>query len=156
MDSKELDSGYRIISVLLVESYFKRAPNVKKPEVNTSPILDVEITGDTKEGNIVVGMSVSLSVGDDEKKPDITAQISMVGHFKKFGNPQLPEDRFANINAPAIIYPFIREHLSTLSTKAGVGQILIPPLNFTRKQEDPKTIDKPSSKKTPLKKKSLE
>ncbi|NCD10471.1 MAG: preprotein translocase, partial [Negativicutes bacterium] len=35
-----------------------------------------------------------------------------------------------NVNGAAIIYPYIREHLTSLSVKAGVGIILLPPANF--------------------------
>jgi len=37
---------------------------------------------------------------------------------------------FGNVNGAAIIYPYIREHLTSLSVKAGVGIILLPPANF--------------------------
>jgi preprotein translocase subunit SecB len=53
----------------------------------------------------------------------------MLGIFEPsdWNDPHL--ENFANINAPAIIYPFIREHIASLTTKAKMPYIL-PPFNF--------------------------
>jgi preprotein translocase subunit SecB len=56
----------------------------------------------------------------------------MVGTFEKVGESIINLEQFGHVNGAAIIYPFIREHLSNLSAKAGVGIILLPPVNFTK------------------------
>jgi preprotein translocase subunit SecB len=43
-------------------------------------------------------------------------------------------DQFGHVNAAAIIYPYIREHLSNLSAKAGLGLIFLPPVNFAKNE----------------------
>ena len=47
-------------------------------------------------------------------------------------------ERFANINAAAIIFPFIRENAATISAKAGMSPIMIPVTNFVKLYEDKK------------------
>lgn len=49
--------------------------------------------------------------------------------------------RFANINAAAMIYPFIRENAATISAKAGMSPIIIPVTNFIERYE---SLDKES------------
>jgi preprotein translocase subunit SecB len=43
--------------------------------------------------------------------------------------------RFANINAAAMIYPFIRENAASISAKAGMSPIMIPVSNFIERYE---------------------
>lgn len=45
-------------------------------------------------------------------------------------------DRFSNINAAAIIYPFVRENAATISSKAGMTPFLVPVMNFIKMYED--------------------
>ena len=58
-----------------------------------------------------------------------TATIKMAGGFEKHGEPQLDDDKFKAINAPVIIYPFVREHLHNLCLKA-VIPVLLSIVNF--------------------------
>lgn len=60
----------------------------------------------------------------------------MLGVFEFGENLSLPLESFANINAPAIIFPYIREHLSNVSMKAGIQPILLPPINFVQLAKD--------------------
>ena len=59
----------------------------------------------------------------------LETKVQMMGIFEPsdWNDPLL--DDFANINAPAIIYPFVREHIASLTTKAKTPYIL-PPFNF--------------------------
>lgn len=34
------------------------------------------------------------------------------------------------------MFPYIREHITALSLKAGLGSIILPPINFTGTQND--------------------
>ncbi len=83
--------------------------------------------------------TLKVYVGIDFESSEFTASISMVGIFKVEKEPQeLPLQQFAEINAPAIIYPFIREHLANLTMKAGMKAVLLPPVNFVQLYEDRK------------------
>jgi preprotein translocase subunit SecB len=44
---------------------------------------------------------------------------------------------FANINGPAIIYPFIREYMANLAMKGGIT-LFLPPVNFIKMHLDEK------------------
>ena len=45
---------------------------------------------------------------------------------------QLSIENFSKVNAPAIIFPFVREHLASVSMKAGINPILLPAVNFVK------------------------
>jgi preprotein translocase subunit SecB len=40
------------------------------------------------------------------------------------------ESSFASINAPAILFPFIRAYISTVTINAGLSPIILPTINF--------------------------
>lgn len=134
--SSPKESGYRILNILLVESHFKRLPTIPKPSEKPLTSLDLKFDHQTESKFITVNVNAVFNIKDkqDDVEPSVTVNVSMIGRFETFGDPELPLERFAEINAPAMIYPFIREHISSLSLKAGIGQILIPPLNFTKKR----------------------
>ena len=54
----------------------------------------------------------------------------MIGVFEKYGEPVITDDKFKAVNAPAIIYPFVREHLYNICLRAGIGNVLLPTVNF--------------------------
>jgi preprotein translocase subunit SecB len=43
-------------------------------------------------------------------------------------------DEFGKINGAAIIFPYIREHITNIFLEAGIGAIILPPVNFTKNQ----------------------
>jgi len=125
-------SGYKVISVLLLESSFSRETGIDatiisdiENEIEIEPVAH-ETTPDNK-------FAVTLTVqyrGMQDQKQICLANIRMIGVFEKYGEPALADDRFKAINGPAIIYPFIREHLHNLCLKAGIANVLLPTVNF--------------------------
>lgn len=57
----------------------------------------------------------------------------MVGVFKRIGDSELIDnEQFGRINGAAIIFPFVREHIANIALKAGLGSLILPPVNFTK------------------------
>lgn len=128
------DSGYRILSVILVNSQFNRQLNIdfSHGEVSSEVDMGVEYNQPNPENIFSVYLNLEFkSLRNSET--EVSCTIKMAGVFQKYGEPSLPINDFCQVNGPAIIFPFIREHISSLSFKAGIGQILLPPLNFTKK-----------------------
>lgn len=132
--NKNLESGFRIINILLVESSFSRIENVEfnnpniKQNVTTGSIVDVN-----KESK-VVSVKQTLNYSQQFNGVDqVKAEIVMFGMFEKNGDSQLDLEQFGHVNAAAIIYPYIREHLTNICLKAGLGLVFLPPVNLTNK-----------------------
>ena len=129
MDEKKIESGFKLLSVVLLESSFKREGNI-----DFSVRLDnqVEInTGYNLSNNNSINCFVEVNFKSlFEGKIAAQSNIKMAGVFEKMGESEIDVDAFGKINAPAIIYPFIREHLGTLTMKSGLTPFLLPPLNF--------------------------
>ena len=124
-------SGYNVEAVILLESSFSRIDKIEQMGMNLNHEINLSPTPhETGEDN---RFSVTLTlhyVGKLANTPVCNAGIKMIGSFEKFGEPLLTEDKFKAINAPAIIYPFIREHLHSLCQKAGISNVLLPTVNF--------------------------
>lgn len=64
-----------------------------------------------------------------------TTNIDIDDEFKK--------SDFVNLNAPAIVYPFVRSFISTMTVNAGYPAIIIPTVNFAaQKRFNKKDVDK--------------
>jgi len=132
MKSKKLDSGYKIENIILVESNFKRTENINFDKKDSNQEIDVNVDVIVKDNKVIVTETVNYK-HTFNKEDQITSVIKMAGIFEKSGESKIDLEDFGYINGAAIIFPFIREHLSNLAIKAGVGIILLPPLNFTKK-----------------------
>lgn len=128
--------NFQPVNVILIKSDFYRKPSVGD---HTGFQGDATIAtkkvpqGETEENEIYqVDFELFLPSKEDFQ---IKAIISMVGLFKKTiatSAPGITDEEFENSYAADIIIPFIREHLASLSLKAGVGAMLMPIITFSR------------------------
>lgn len=129
--SQPSEAGFRIINILILESNFKREVVIDFHQPFDNKLDFSSGSQRSEDGKYVVEVKVMLS-GMHETQPVFTMEVRMVGTFEKFGNPSISDDQFVNVNAPAIIFPFIREHIANLALKGGIGIILLPPMNFVK------------------------
>jgi preprotein translocase subunit SecB len=130
-------SNYKLEQILLVESNFKLANNfrlVAQDEMTQEEYIKVEISKDDSHLFIFVNIDLSLSTKEDNR-PILRAFAKMVGVFKPsdWNDPNL--DSFSKINAPAIIFPYIREHISNLTLRVHIP-IYLNPVNFIKLAEN--------------------
>ena len=130
-DKSHLESGFRINNLILVESNFYRINNVSfSSEVNNN--LDVTVDVSVKDKIITVSETVTI-IQKFQNVEQVTIAVRMIGIFESIGDSKLTDfNEFGKINGAAIIFPFIREHITNLSLKSGIGPIIIPPINFTK------------------------
>jgi Preprotein translocase subunit SecB len=76
-----------------------------------------------------VSSYLKISLESDEQ-PENYIEVTMVGKFETSKGFPFPKDDFFHINAPAIIYPYIRQHIRSLSLDAGIKPIILPLINF--------------------------
>ena len=132
MDKKnKMESGFRINQLLLLESNFKRLNKVQFE--GDIPELKIDINTEVGvQGKVI---SVEETVTITQKYNDIeqfSFSVKMAGLFECIGDSSLTDyDDFGRVNGAAIIFPYIREHITNLSLKAGLNPIVLPPVNFT-------------------------
>ncbi len=134
--SKSTASGYNIQNILLIHSNFWRAEEVVGDDTvknNVNVDSDFEI-----KGKQVVCMVTLTFQSMYKEEAQIESSITMVGLFGFKGKPDLNTKAFGEVNGPSIIFPYVREHLSSMSTKAAINPILLPPVNFVALAEQKK------------------
>ena len=126
---------YQLESINLIESFFKREPEISYESDEFSSNIDIKSGYNIEDNKLLVMLEIEFYAGIPEKK-QIIISVKMLGVFKQLDTEGISIDKFAKINAPAIIFPFIREHIATLSLKAGIYPILLPPINFVKLAEE--------------------
>lgn len=135
MNQPTIISGFKILNLALLESFFERKSNVTfdidKVVRESETTIDIQKVSDEQ---VIVSETLTFKQTSEQEGTEFSAKIKMIGIFEKIGDSDLLIDDFARINAPAIIYPYIREHFSSLTTKASVGTIFLAPYNFMAKE----------------------
>jgi preprotein translocase subunit SecB len=119
-------SGYKILAITIPKTIFEY-------EGTGQEELEIKLnisTSHRKNNNLLIfDLKAEISLVAEGK--DIGNIFILVkGNFEKFGEADLLFDDFVAVNAPAILYPYLREHLATLSLKAGLSVIVLEPMNF--------------------------
>ncbi|MCY7357018.1 MAG: protein-export chaperone SecB [Rudanella sp.] len=90
---------------------------------------------------------------EQEGQRTVEAKVKMGGQFLVAEGVEAGFlDNFADINAPAIVFPFVRETIASLTTRAGIPTVLLQPLNFVdmaqRRQQQLNSTQQLSDKST--------
>lgn len=131
---KPLPTSYKLLNIFLLESHFKRVNNIDAKGSELETTVDIITEDRVKDNNLFVTLTLVFNLGKNGKN-EIESTIKMQGIFECADKAPLPVNEFSKVNAPAIIFPFIREHLATVSMKAGIVPILLPPINFVKYAE---------------------
>ncbi len=91
--------------------------------------IDIDPEGSTldKEEELLV-LRMNTRVYSDKKEVDI--KVSLVAHFKYESAQQDDLDKYIVYNAPAIIFPYVRAYISSLTGISGISPIILPTLNM--------------------------
>ncbi|WP_288447892.1 protein-export chaperone SecB [uncultured Chryseobacterium sp.] len=126
----------KLNDIILVNTSFNRETSL---EFEDDFELDTQIDinhGFSSENNFVVQFSYKMKLdikNNDELVPQFEYSSTHVAQFETKENEEndpVKIERFANINVAAMIFPFIRENVATISAKAGMSPIMIPVINF--------------------------
>lgn len=127
------DNPFQLLNIILLKSEFNRSKIIHFESEKFESKININIKKSENANLLSIFLSVSFVAGVNilkEKEKEIKFDIEMLGTFKFSSIPKETVETFGDISAPAIIFPFIREQLSSLSAKAGIPPILLPPVNF--------------------------
>lgn len=140
MMTEEAYSQYTLKRISLVKSVFEVSHYSYEPSQGLS--LKVDVKHQENENSVVVLVNVSL-FENEEKANNLILNVTMAGDFEFMSQGGEASDihfsDFVNVNGPAIIYPYVRQHIRNLSLDAGFKQpIILPILNFVKLAEKAK------------------
>lgn len=125
---------YKLKRLSLTESNFRREAEIDfNNEVEN--VVDIDIQHVLEGDYVIISLQVNLT-GKFKKKSLFKFITKYIGVFEIGDEKILPVEKFIEANGPAIMYPFVREHIATTSLKAGLNPVLLPPVNFVKMSMD--------------------
>lgn len=137
MENNTPKSGFNVLNIILVESTFTRVNQVVFDQATIQNDMDIHVDTAVNGEQINVAETVTITQKCNDVE-QVKIKVRMVGLFEHFGEISLPLETFGKINGAAIIFPYIREHITSLSQKAGLPPIILPTVNFANTTEEKK------------------
>ena len=93
--------------------------------------IDIDPEGSTlnAEQHLLL-LRMNTRVYSDKREVDI--KVSLVAHFEYQSVQQDGLDKYIACNAPAIIFPYVRAYISSLTGLSGVSPVILPTLNMEK------------------------
>lgn len=128
MDMKK-QPGIQFKGIILTKENFSREKIVSEDYVAN---VSFDIKHNTLEGRNDANVEITTSVeGIVDKKQCFNLTFSMVGIFSYLpGEENMEMENFTKYNAPALMFPYIREHIVTITQKSGLKPLMLAPTNI--------------------------
>jgi len=130
----------------------------RQPGVSFDDIILKDLVFSRKEGypdksvfDVQLESGVSFSPNEDKLVYEMSCEIkdeneffyikcTMIGFFSVIeGKENMGLKEYSNINAPAALFPYIREVIASTTTRAGIPPVIIPPTNLSVINRKPET-----------------
>lgn len=124
---KTKQPGINFNSIILVKESFWRDYNVP---ADSEIVFNVDMSINIQENISNTQLITSLILKSGEKEV-LKLESTFVGSFSiNQENKNMDMEQYLKNNSPALMFPFIREHIATITQKSGVGPVLLPPINI--------------------------
>ncbi len=113
---------------------------IKKSFINIGDINDFDLNINFKPSGQLnkkeSTFKLNLETFISEKNNDLTIEVLTQGFFSfnNLDNDELCD--FLYLNAPAILFPYIRAYITSLTALSGVSPIVLPTLNLSGLKND--------------------
>ena len=126
---------YTLRQIIIMESHLQRVAEVRISDPNFTNNVDIQVgVGTLSEKELAVELIVNyIAKVESDDSIDYTINVKILGIFETPTEEDKKIQQFGEINGAAILFPFLREHVASLSMKAGLGTILLPPMNFAQR-----------------------
>lgn len=119
--------GISFDGIMLVKEEFWRDYSI--PD-ELDIFFNVEMNWNEQEDDYVTELISTLHLLNEDKKV-LTLESTFVGIFSiEPGAENMPLKQFIENHSAALMFPYIREHISSITQKAGVQPVLLPPINI--------------------------
>ncbi|MDY0090016.1 MAG: protein-export chaperone SecB [Flavobacteriaceae bacterium] len=124
--SKFQFKGYRVRKSLIELQEESNLDNLK---------IGFKVSGVVNKNNNLFLLNLSVKVTNNEN--DLQIEVETVGEYKFEEFDDSKEiSNFFYINASAILFPYIRAYISTLTNLSGNISIILPTMNLTNLADD--------------------
>ena len=137
---KNKQPGISFDTILLKELLFSRKEDLpQKPELSVKVSKSLSFSPEED----IMNFEMTCEIKDEDNLFGI--KCTMIGIFSVItGNENMTLQEFSQKNAPALVFPYIREVIASTTTRAGIPAVIIPPINLSaidKKQSEEKQGD---------------
>ncbi len=119
-------SQLKLVDLMIVESSFSRT----EKEIQDAA-LEMEIEKDIQKQS-EDQYEITLAVRLKEKNNQINVYVKSKAHF----TTQQENTNLIEKNTIAIIFPYVRSHISSITSQPGMMPIVLPPMNIAAMLKD--------------------
>jgi preprotein translocase subunit SecB len=125
MENKQPVAKFRFLGYKIIKSYLDfNDRDIQSDSINLN--IKPTIIEQTEK---LFRLNLDVTLGNDTS--DFNVNISIIGTFEYESDDKERLSKFFSLNAPAIMFPYIRAYISTITTLSGIPTMLIPTLNVS-------------------------
>ena len=94
--------------------------------------IDIKKSNKEEEKENIYNLFFEITINDKLGSLNIFLNIEGKFEFNK-DLTDSEKDSFFNINAPAILFPYVRAYISTLTSLSGINPIILPTINLSNR-----------------------
>ncbi|MFV0585855.1 protein-export chaperone SecB [Bacteroides reticulotermitis] len=125
MEKKAIVSKFRLEKYVIDKSIF----DYNKQEISSERNIGFDVHGVIKNNN-QFELTLITNIIDENKSLKIFVSIAAVYEFDSDIKPEILDSMFYK-NAPAIIFPYVRAYIASLTSLSGIETIHIPTMNLS-------------------------
>lgn len=126
---KQTESPFKFNDFKIIKSYIEFP---SKDNFDKGINIEIKPSG-VRDGNLF-NLTLDTTIKNDDGALNIN--VVMVGEFEFKDIPKERLGIYFVVNAPAIMFPYIRSYIATLSSLSGIPTITLPTLNMTSLAEE--------------------
>lgn len=126
---KATRSSFRFIKYLVENSSI----NIKNAPISEHMRLKLNMEVKVHEENQLCDLILCVDMMDAAS--NLSVSVRLIGFFEAIDADKDARDSFICRNAPAILFPYMRAYVSTITAQAGISPIIMPTVNLVKEGE---------------------
>lgn len=124
---KSKQPGISFDGIILVKEDFWRNFDVPS-DTNVDLKFEANNSINNNHATVEIVTSLRLVHGEDDV---LTLESKFIGFFSTIDdNENMTIEDYINNNAAALMFPYIREHISSITGRSGIKPVMLPPVNL--------------------------
>lgn len=127
---KSINSGLRFIDYRVNDIDYRINQHFEEKNVSVKFNLSRNVEYlDDEDNTMLVSLIISVFEDAEENNYPFSLKINMTGIFELDDIHESERESFAEVNAVAILFPYIRSLISTITANVNVPPLILPPIN---------------------------
>src|SRR5690625_2455599 len=127
---KSINSGLRFIDYRVNDIDYRINQHFEEKNVSVKFNFSRNVEYlDDEDNTMLVSLIISVFEDAEENNYPFSLKINMTGIFELDDIHESERESFAEVNAVAILFPYIRSLISTITANVNVPSLILPPIN---------------------------